>query len=34
VRARLHPGFAPLYAKLWSDLSREVDREQPAEAAA
>jgi NitT/TauT family transport system ATP-binding protein len=34
VRARLHPAFAPLYAKLWSDLSREVDREPPAEAAA
>jgi NitT/TauT family transport system ATP-binding protein len=34
VRARLHPAFAPLYAKLWSDLSREVDREQQTEAAA
>src|SRR6266851_7982296 len=33
VRARMHPGFAPLYERLWSDLSREVDREQPAEAA-
>ncbi len=26
VRARLHPAFAPLYEKLWNDLSREVDR--------
>jgi NitT/TauT family transport system ATP-binding protein len=34
VRARLHPGFAQLYAKLWSDLSREVDREQRAVEAA
>ena len=34
VRARLHPAFAPLYAKLWSDLSREVDRAQHTEAAA
>lgn len=25
VRARMHPAFAPLYEKLWSDLSREVD---------
>jgi len=33
VRARLHPAFAPLYAKLWDDLSREVYREQNAEAA-
>ena len=33
VRARTHPAFAPLYDKLWSDLSRQVDREQPAEAA-
>ena len=33
VRARTHPAFAPLYDKLWSDLSREVDRDQPAEAA-
>jgi NitT/TauT family transport system ATP-binding protein len=24
VRARMHPAFAPLYDKLWSDLSREV----------
>src|SRR6266545_7227886 len=29
VRARTHPAFAPLYDKLWSDLSRQVDREQP-----
>ncbi len=28
VRARMHPAFAPLYEKLWTDLSREVDREQ------
>jgi NitT/TauT family transport system ATP-binding protein len=34
VRARMHPAFAPLYEKLWSDLSREVDRTLPAEAAA
>jgi len=33
VRARMHPAFAPLYEKLWNDLSLEVDREQPAEAA-
>lgn len=33
VRARLHPAFAPLYARLWDDLSREVDRDQKAEAA-
>jgi NitT/TauT family transport system ATP-binding protein len=33
VRARLHPAFAPLYEKLWADLSREVDRDQTAEAA-
>jgi NitT/TauT family transport system ATP-binding protein len=32
VRARMHPAFAPLYEKLWNDLSREVDRVQ-AEAA-
>jgi NitT/TauT family transport system ATP-binding protein len=33
VRARLHPAFAPLYEKLWADLSREVDRDPTAEAA-
>jgi NitT/TauT family transport system ATP-binding protein len=33
VGARLHPAFAPLYAKLWSDLTREVDRVPLAEAA-
>jgi NitT/TauT family transport system ATP-binding protein len=33
VRARMHPAFAPLYEKLWNDLSREVDRVQPAAAA-
>jgi len=32
VRARMHPAFAPLYEKLWNDLSREVDRNR-AEAA-
>ncbi len=26
VRARMHAAFAPLYEKIWSDLSREVDR--------
>jgi NitT/TauT family transport system ATP-binding protein len=25
IRARMHPAFAPLYEKLWRDLSREVD---------
>jgi NitT/TauT family transport system ATP-binding protein len=34
VRARLHREFAPLYDRLWTDLSREVDREPHAEAAA
>jgi NitT/TauT family transport system ATP-binding protein len=33
VGARTHPAFAPLYEQLWNDLSREVDREQRAEAA-
>jgi NitT/TauT family transport system ATP-binding protein len=33
VRARTHPAFAPLYEKLWNDLSREVDRDHRAEAA-
>jgi NitT/TauT family transport system ATP-binding protein len=33
VRARMHPAFAPLYEKLWADLSHEVDREPVAEAA-
>ena len=27
VQARLHPEFAPLYKRLWDDLSREVSRE-------
>ena len=31
VGSRTHPAFAPLYARLWADLSREVD--QRAEAA-
>ena len=31
VRSRMHPAFAPLYEKIWADLSREVD--QRAEAA-
>ena len=26
VRSRLHPAFAPLYDRLWTDLSRAVDR--------
>ena len=26
VRARMHAAFAPLYGKIWNDLSREVDR--------
>jgi NitT/TauT family transport system ATP-binding protein len=26
VRSRLHPAFAPLYDRLWQDLSREVGR--------
>ena len=25
VHSRTHPAFAPLYARLWADLSREVD---------
>ena len=33
VRARTHPAFAPLFEKVWRDLSIEVEREQPAEAA-
>jgi NitT/TauT family transport system ATP-binding protein len=33
VRARMHPAFAPLYEKLWNDLSNEVDRAQQPEAA-
>jgi NitT/TauT family transport system ATP-binding protein len=33
VKARVHPAFAPLYQKLWDDLSREVAFEQRAEAA-
>jgi NitT/TauT family transport system ATP-binding protein len=31
VRSRMHPAFAPLHEKIWTDLSREVD--QRAEAA-
>lgn len=31
VGSRMHPAFAPLYEKIWADLSRAVD--QPAEAA-
>jgi len=30
VQARTHPAFAPLYEKLWDDLSREVDQVPPA----
>ena len=26
VRARMHAAFAPLYEKIWNDLSREIDR--------
>jgi NitT/TauT family transport system ATP-binding protein len=33
VRARVHPDFAPLYDKLWNDLSHEVDFKQRSEAA-
>ena len=33
VHARTHPAFAALYERLWHDLSREVSRECPAEAA-
>ena len=33
VRARIHPAFAPLYEKVWNDLSVEVDRDPRAEAA-
>jgi NitT/TauT family transport system ATP-binding protein len=33
VRARTHPAFAPLYDRLWNDLSHEVDRDKRAEAA-
>ena len=25
VRARTHEGFAPLYEKIWTDLSHEID---------
>ena len=28
VRARMHPAFAPLYEKIWNDLSHEVDRKR------
>ena len=33
VRARVHPAFAPLYDRLWNDLSNEVDHAPRAEAA-
>jgi len=33
MRARVHPAFAPLYEKLWNDLSHEVDIDRLAEAA-
>jgi NitT/TauT family transport system ATP-binding protein len=33
VKARTHPAFAPLYEKLWNDLSNEVALDQRAEAA-
>jgi hypothetical protein len=29
----VHPAFAPLYEKLWNDLSHEVSFDQRAEAA-
>ena len=32
VRARMHPSFAPLYDRLWNDLSHEVGRNPRAEA--
>jgi len=28
VHSRTHPAFAPLYQRLWADLSHEVEREQ------
>jgi len=31
VRARVHPAFAPLYERLWADLSRQVDDRSAAE---
>ena len=33
VRARMQPAFAPLYDRLWNDLSHEVGRNPRAEAA-
>jgi NitT/TauT family transport system ATP-binding protein len=33
IKARVHPAFAPLYEKLWNDLSREVAFDAHAEAA-
>jgi NitT/TauT family transport system ATP-binding protein len=33
VRARVQPAFAPLYDRLWNDLSNEVGRDPRAEAA-
>jgi NitT/TauT family transport system ATP-binding protein len=33
VKARVHPAFAPLYEKLWNDLSHEVALDPRAEAA-
>jgi NitT/TauT family transport system ATP-binding protein len=33
VRARMHPAFAPLYDRLWNDLSHEVHRSERKEAA-
>src|SRR5438477_2872457 len=33
IRARMHPAFAPLYEKLWNDLSVAVDGSPRAEAA-
>jgi hypothetical protein len=31
--ARTHPAFAPLFDKIWKDLSLEVERDVRAEAA-
>ena len=33
IRARAHPAFAPLYERLWNDLSAAVDQSRHAEAA-
>jgi NitT/TauT family transport system ATP-binding protein len=33
VKARMHPAFAPLFERIWNDLSQQVTFEQRAEAA-